>query len=41
MIWKSTEYSIVNGTAVGNMYTSWYYSMMDTFTYWGIRYIKY
>ncbi|CAL2049111.1 unnamed protein product [Caenorhabditis brenneri] len=37
MVWKSTEYSISNGTAVGNMYTSWCYSMMDTFTYWSIR----
>ncbi|KAF1746892.1 hypothetical protein GCK72_023350 [Caenorhabditis remanei] len=37
MIWKSTEYSISDGTAVGSMYTSWYFSMMDTFTYWSIR----
>ncbi|CAI2357568.1 unnamed protein product [Caenorhabditis sp. 36 PRJEB53466] len=37
LMWKSTEYSIVNGTAVGSIYTSWYYSMMDTFSYWGVR----
>uniref|UniRef100_A0A1I7U003 GP-PDE domain-containing protein n=2 Tax=Caenorhabditis tropicalis TaxID=1561998 RepID=A0A1I7U003_9PELO len=37
LVWKSTEHSIVNGTAVGNQYTSWYFSMMDTFTYWGVR----
>uniref|UniRef100_A0A8R1IMS8 Uncharacterized protein n=1 Tax=Caenorhabditis japonica TaxID=281687 RepID=A0A8R1IMS8_CAEJA len=36
-MWKSTEYSIVDGTPVGNEYTSWYYSMMDSFSYWGIR----